>query len=70
MIVVDSCNYSLLHIHKSLMLLVVLYCIITYTGCVIPGAGAFEIAVHASLMSADFMNTIKGRARLGVQVSY
>ncbi|KAI0208781.1 T-complex protein 1 subunit zeta [Lamellibrachia satsuma] len=34
-------------------------------GCVIPGAGAFEIAAHAALMK--FKDTVKGRARLGVQ---
>jgi len=34
-------------------------------GCVVPGAGAFEIAAHAELMK--FKETVKGRARLGVQ---
>ncbi|KAK2176467.1 hypothetical protein NP493_662g01075 [Ridgeia piscesae] len=34
-------------------------------GCVIPGAGAFEIAAHAALMK--FKDSVKGRARLGVQ---
>ena len=43
-------------------------CIILVLGCVIPGAGAFEVAVHAALTSAEFMSTVKGRARLGVQV--
>lgn len=36
-------------------------------GCIIPGAGAFEVAVHAALTSPEFMSTVKGRARLGVQ---
>lgn len=34
-------------------------------GSVVPGAGAFEIAVYSAL--AEFKKTIKGRARLGVQ---
>uniref|UniRef100_A0A4D5RA11 T-complex protein 1 subunit zeta n=1 Tax=Scolopendra viridis TaxID=118503 RepID=A0A4D5RA11_SCOVI len=34
-------------------------------GCIVPGAGAFEIAAHAQLMK--FKNTVKGRARLGIQ---
>lgn len=33
--------------------------------CVIPGAGAFEVAASAALMK--FKETVKGRARLGVQ---
>ena len=32
---------------------------------VVPGAGAFEVAVSAALM--NFKDTVKGRARLGVQ---
>ena len=35
-------------------------------GAVVPGAGAFEIAVYSTLM--EYKKTIKGRARLGVQV--
>lgn len=34
-------------------------------GCVLPGAGAFEIAAHKRLM--EFMPSVKGRAKLGVQ---
>lgn len=34
-------------------------------GCVIPGAGAYEIAAHAALVK--FKEEVKGRARLGVQ---
>lgn len=34
-------------------------------GSVVPGAGAFEIAAYHAL--TEFKNTIKGRARLGVQ---
>jgi len=34
-------------------------------GCVIPGAGAFELAVYNSLMKLK--DTVPGRARLGVQ---
>ncbi|XP_064620672.1 T-complex protein 1 subunit zeta-like [Lineus longissimus] len=34
-------------------------------GCVIPGAGAFEIAAYSALMK--FKESVKGRARLGVQ---
>ncbi|XP_067935096.1 T-complex protein 1 subunit zeta-like [Watersipora subatra] len=33
--------------------------------CVIPGAGAYEVAVSSALMK--FKETVKGRARLGVQ---
>jgi len=33
--------------------------------CVVPGAGAFEVAASAALMK--FKETVKGRARLGVQ---
>lgn len=36
-------------------------------GSVVPGAGAFEIAVYASLM--EYKRSVKGRARLGIQVS-
>ena len=32
---------------------------------VIPGAGAYEIAAHAALMK--YKDTVKGRARLGIQ---
>ena len=35
-------------------------------GALVPGAGAFEVAVHAKLM--DYKNSVKGRARLGIQV--
>jgi len=34
-------------------------------GCVVPGAGAFEIAAHAAL--TEFKETVATRARLGVQ---
>ncbi|KAK3749695.1 hypothetical protein QZH41_014980 [Actinostola sp. cb2023] len=34
-------------------------------GCVVPGAGAFEIAAHAALVEAK--KSVKGKARLGVQ---
>ncbi|KAK2165917.1 hypothetical protein LSH36_44g06003 [Paralvinella palmiformis] len=34
-------------------------------GSVVPGAGAFEIAAHATLVK--FKDTVKGRARLGIQ---
>ena len=33
----------------------------------VPGAGAFEVAVNAAL--TEFKKTVKGRARLGVQVT-
>ena len=39
-------------------------------GCVVPGAGAFEVALHNSLLSPTFLKTVSGRARLGVQVIY
>lgn len=34
-------------------------------GCVVPGAGAFEIAVHVALKKA--IDEVKGRERLGLQ---
>jgi len=34
-------------------------------GCVVPGAGAYEVAAHAALKK--FAETVKGRARLGIQ---
>ena len=35
---------------------------------VVPGAGAFEVAAHAKLTSAEFMSTVPGRAKYGVKV--
>lgn len=35
-------------------------------GAVVPGAGAFEVAVYTSLM--EYKKSVKGRARLGIQV--
>ena len=40
--------------------------VIFLLGSVVPGAGAFEVAVSAAL--TEFKKTVKGRARLGVQV--
>ena len=37
-------------------------------GSVVPGAGAFEVAAHAALTSAEFMNSVYGRAKYGVKV--
>merc|ERR1719374_120500 len=34
-------------------------------GCVVPGAGAYEVAAHIALKK--FLETVKGRARLGIQ---
>jgi len=34
-------------------------------GCVVPGAGAFEVATHVALKK--YLETVKGRARLGIQ---
>ena len=39
-------------------------------GSVVPGAGAFEVAAHAALTSAEFLNSVKGRAKYGVRVSF
>ena len=36
-------------------------------GCVVPGAGAYEVAAHTALKK--FMEEVKGRARLGIQVT-
>ena len=38
-------------------------------GSVVPGAGAFEVAAHAALTSAEFMNSVQGRAKYGIKVS-
>ena len=37
-------------------------------GSVVPGAGAFEVAAHAALTSAEFMNSVQGRAKYGIKV--
>ena len=37
--------------------------------CVVPGAGAFEVAAHAALTSNDFLISVQGRAKFGVRVS-
>lgn len=37
-------------------------------GSVVPGGGAFEVAAHAVLTSAEFMNSVQGRAKYGVKV--
>lgn len=37
-------------------------------GSVVPGAGAFEVSAHAALTSAEFMNSVSGRTKLGVKV--
>lgn len=34
-------------------------------GALVPGAGAFEVAVHSALM--EYKKSVKGRARLGIQ---
>jgi len=34
-------------------------------GCVVPGAGAYEVATHIALKK--YLETVKGRARLGIQ---
>lgn len=39
----------------------------TFSDCVLPGAGAFEIAAYQELMK--FKDTVKGRARLGKLIS-
>ncbi|KAL4985009.1 chaperonin Cpn60/TCP-1 family [Aspergillus falconensis] len=36
-------------------------------GCVIPGAGAFQVACHAHLTSDKFRKCVKGKARWGVE---
>ncbi|KAI6648211.1 T-complex protein 1 subunit zeta-like [Oopsacas minuta] len=35
--------------------------------CIIPGAGAFEIAAHSAIIDPEFMNDIKGKAKLGAK---
>lgn len=35
-------------------------------GCVVPGAGAFQIACAAHLSSEDFRRQVKGKAKWGV----
>lgn len=39
-------------------------------GSVVPGAGAFEVAAHAALTSAEFMNSVQGRAKYGIKVRF
>jgi T-complex protein 1 subunit zeta len=36
-------------------------------GCVIPGAGAFQVACHAHLSSDSFRKSVKGKAKWGVE---
>jgi T-complex protein 1 subunit zeta len=36
-----------------------------YAGCLIPGAGAFEIAANKELQ--QYKNEVKGKIRLGIQ---
>ena len=36
---------------------------------VVPGGGAFEVAVNAALTSPEFMNSVQGRVKYGVKVS-
>lgn len=36
-------------------------------GSVVPGAGAFEVAAHAAITSAEFLNSVQGRAKYGVK---
>ena len=38
-------------------------------GSVVPGAGAFEVVCHSVLNSAEFLNSVQGRAKYGVKVS-
>lgn len=38
---------------------------IFFSGCVVPGAGATEIAIYRELQK--FKETVKGKARLGIQ---
>ena len=38
-------------------------------GSVVPGGGAFEVAVYTALNSPDFLSTVSGRAKFGVKVS-
>ena len=40
-----------------------------YTGCVVPGGGAFEVAAYTSLSSSEFLATVSGRAKYGVKVN-
>jgi T-complex protein 1 subunit zeta len=37
-------------------------------GCVVPGAAAYEVAAHIALKK--YLETVKGRARLGIQVFF
>ena len=38
---------------------------VSVTESIVPGAGAYEIAAHSALMK--YKDTVKGRARLGIQ---
>jgi len=35
---------------------------------VVPGGGAFEVAVNAALTSPEFMNSVQGRVKYGIKV--
>ena len=37
-------------------------------GSVVPGGGAFEVVANYELMSAEFLNSVQGRAKFGVKV--
>ena len=50
----------------SVLLILSFFFYLFAVGCVVPGAGAFEIAAHASLTALK--ETVSTRARLGVQV--
>lgn len=54
------------HGFEAVICLYITSFVLHMTGCVVPGAGAFEIAAHSELMK--FKPTVKGRAQLGVQV--
>ena len=44
--------------------------VMSLVGSVVPGGGAFEVAAHAALTSAEFMGSVQGRAKYGVTVSH
>ena len=60
--VLQPCVTSVLFLYVLRPVLPV-FCCVCVTGCVLPGAGAFEIAAYQELMK--YKDQVKGRARLG-----
>ena len=54
---------------KTVWVVVVVYCCLLFvTGSVVPGGGAYEVAIYSALTSTDFLSSVPGRAKFGVKV--